>query len=89
MQSGEFFKHFADKHEIGRDITDTHSSVFYDNGREVGLWRVERATTVGLGSVLPSDEAEMARYWFTNLTPAGRRQTCQTPLAGPSAGRTR
>ena len=65
MQSGEFFKRFADHQEIGRDITDAHLSVFYDNGREVGLWREERATTIGAGSVLAPQDAAMARYWFS------------------------
>ncbi len=69
MQSGDFFKRFADDQEIGRDITDTHVSVFYDNGRDVGMWREERATTVGAGSVLGPDDADMARYWY-----AGNRQ---------------
>ena len=65
MQSGEFFKRFTDHQEIGRDITDAHLSVFYDNGREVGLWREERATTIGAGSVLAPHDAEMARNWFS------------------------
>ena len=59
MHSGEFFKRFADRQEIGRDITDTHLSVFYDNGGEVGLWREERATTIGTGSVLAPRDADI------------------------------
>ncbi len=64
MQSDTFFKRFADHQEIGRNLTDTHLSVFYDNGSDVGLWHEERASTLGTGSVLLSDDAEMARYWF-------------------------
>ncbi len=70
MHSGEFFARFADRHEIGRDVTDTHLSVFYDNGAEVGLWREERATTIGAGSVLAPPDAEMARAWFARNAPA-------------------
>ena len=64
MQSADFFKRFADHQEIGRDITDNHLYVFYDNGAEVGLWREDRPTTIGAGSVLGPEDAEMARYWF-------------------------
>ena len=64
MRSAEFFKRFAHRQEIGRDVTDDHVSVFYDNGVEVGLWREERRTTVGAGSVLSPRDAEMARHWY-------------------------
>ena len=66
MDSAEFFRRFDDSQEIGRDITDTELSVFYDNGQEVGLWRENRATTVGNGSVLAPQESERARNWYAN-----------------------
>jgi len=64
MIGGEFFKRFSDSQEIGRDITDSRLSVFYDNGREVGCWREDRRTTIGKGEVLSEKDAELARYWF-------------------------
>ncbi len=82
MESVKFFKRFTDSQEIGRDITDTQLTVFYDNGKDVGQWRQDRSTTVGMGSILAADDAEMARYWFTRLTPASRAQARQTPLSG-------
>jgi len=63
MRSADFFKRFADHHEIGRDITDAELSVFYDNGRDVGLWREQRSTTIGQGEVLSEQDADAARYW--------------------------
>lgn len=63
MHAGEFFKRFAEHQEIGRDLTDTHLSVFYDNGGEVGLWRMERSTTIGQGEVLGEEDAGNARHW--------------------------
>ena len=101
MQSGEFFERFVDRQEIGRDITETHLSVFYDNGRDVGMWREERATTVGAGSVLAPDDAAMARYWCSrdvqdhvsggNFTAAGRVLQRRLHDAAPAstAGRKR
>ena len=64
MIAGEFFKRFSDAQEIGRDSTDSHLSVFYDNGREVGCWREERRTTIGKGEILSEKDAELARFWF-------------------------
>ena len=64
MQDGEFRRRFHDTQEIGRDVTDTHLLVFYDNGSEIGLWRQHRASTQGTGRVLRLDEAVMARYWY-------------------------
>jgi hypothetical protein len=67
MQYREFARRFRDHQEIGRDATDTHLLVFYDNGREVGLWREDRRTTQGSGEVLSPEDAEMARYWYRNV----------------------
>jgi len=64
MRSAEFFGRFVHEQEIGRDITETHVSVFYDNGKEVGLWREDRRSTIGAGSVLGTEDAEMARHWY-------------------------
>jgi hypothetical protein len=64
MRSAEFFERFAHEQEIGRDIAETHVSVFYDNGKEVGLWREDRRSTIGAGSVLGTEDAEMARHWY-------------------------
>ena len=64
MIGGQFFKRFSDSQEIGRDITDSRLSVFYDNGREVGCWREDRRTTIGMGEVLGEKDAELARDWF-------------------------
>ena len=63
MQSGEFFRRFSQDQEIGRDITDSHLSIFYDNGREIGCWREERRSTVGQGQVLGEEDADNARHW--------------------------
>jgi hypothetical protein len=101
MQSGDFFKRFTHDQEIGRDITDSHVSVFYDNGRDVGMWREERTTTVGAGSVLSPDDAAMARYWYASkiqdqvnagpATAAGRviEQRLNDSAHVPSMGRKR
>jgi hypothetical protein len=64
MDSTDFFKRFADHQEVGRDVNDSHLSVFYDNGSEVGLWHEDRATTIGTGSVLSQGDADIARQWF-------------------------
>jgi len=66
MHYPEFARRFRDHQEIGSDATDTHLLVFYDNGREVGLWREDRRTTQGSGEVLSPEDAEMARYWYRN-----------------------
>jgi len=66
MIGEDFFKRFSDSQEIGREISDSHLSVFYDNGREVGCWREERRTTIGKGEALSEKDAELARYWFQN-----------------------
>jgi hypothetical protein len=66
MKYPEFARRFRDHQEIGRDLTDTHLLVFYDNSREVGLWREDRRTTQGTGEVLGPQDAEMARYWYRN-----------------------
>ena len=66
MHYAEFARRFRDHQEIGREVTDTHLLVFYDDGREVGLWREDRRTTQGMGQVLGSQDAEMARYWYRN-----------------------
>jgi hypothetical protein len=67
MDSSEFFQRFADRQEVGRDLTDTHLSVFYDNGREVGCWREERRTTIGQGEILSEENADIARHWFKQV----------------------
>jgi hypothetical protein len=64
MRSAEFSRRFRDHQEIGREVTDTHLLVFYDNGKEVGLWRENRRTTQGSGEVLSPGDAEMSRYWY-------------------------
>ena len=64
MRSAEFARRFRDYQEIGREVTDTHLLVFYDDGKEVGLWRENRRTTQGTGYILAPQDAEMARYWF-------------------------
>jgi len=72
MKAGEFFSRFAHDQEIGRDITETQVAVFYDNGKDVGCWREDRRSTVGAGSVLGPQDAEMARHWYQKRErPAG------------------
>jgi hypothetical protein len=66
MHYPEFARRFRDHQEIGHDLTDTHLLVFYDNGKDVGLWREDRRTTEGAGEVLGPDVAGMARYWYRN-----------------------
>ena len=63
----EFFNRFSDAQEIGRDITDSHVSVFYDNGRQVGCWREERRTTIGKGEIVTGENADIARHWFKQV----------------------
>jgi hypothetical protein len=94
MQYREFARRFRDHQEIGRDSTDTHLLVFYDNGREVGLWREDRRTTQGTGEVLGPDDAEMARYWYCNgvgkwaQAVSERGTACiQPPACSPEARR--
>ncbi len=65
MDYGSFTKRFREDQEIGRDITDTEVAVYRDNGTEVGVWRKNRATTIGKGEVLVPDATHMARYWFS------------------------
>ena len=67
MIGREFLKHFSDAQEIGRDITTSHLSVFYDNGREVGCWREERRTTIGKGEIVTGENADIARHWFKQV----------------------
>jgi hypothetical protein len=78
----EFARRFRDHHEIGREATDTHLLVFYDNGREVGLWREDRRTTRGTGRVLGPQDAEMARYWYRT----GVRKWADAASEGKNAG---
>jgi hypothetical protein len=89
MDGPEFFKRFAGRHEIGRDITDAELSVFYDDGTEVGLWRHSRGTTIGTGSVLGPDDAEMARYWFRNIAEKNGRRQSTGGIDGITGGRQR
>lgn len=64
MRYAEFARRFRDHQEIGREVTDARLLVFYDNGKEVGLWREDRRTTQGTGEVLGPQDAAMARYWY-------------------------
>jgi len=64
MNFAEFALRFSEQQEIGRDLTDDQLSIFFDNGHEVGLWREDRRTTIGLGEVLGFEAAAMARFWF-------------------------
>ena len=52
MQYPAFVARFPEHSEIGRDITDDRVAVYRDNGHEVGVWRVNRRTTLGTGEVL-------------------------------------
>ena len=60
----EFTRRFREDQEIGRDITDTHLNVLFDNSSAVGVWREDRRTTRGTGEVLDPDNSAMARYWY-------------------------
>ena len=71
MQSATFFKRFAERHEIGRDISETHLSVFYDDGQAVGRWRLSRSTTIGQGEVLSQEDTEKARHWCRQQAQGG------------------
>ena len=66
--------------------------VFYDNGREVGLWCEDRRTTQGVGRVLGREDSEMARYWYRDVlrkwADAERKRQAagtQSPAGSPGA----
>jgi hypothetical protein len=66
MHYAEFARRFRDHQEIGREGNQTHLLVFYDNGREVGLWCQDRRTTFGSGKLLKPQDADLVRYWYRN-----------------------
>jgi hypothetical protein len=66
MRYAEFARRFRDHQEMGREMTGTHLLVFYDNGRDVGVWREDRQSTLGSGVVLDREDADLSRYWFRN-----------------------
>jgi hypothetical protein len=66
MRAADFARRFRDHQEIGREVADTHVLVFYDDGKDVGLWREDRRTTYGTGYILAPQDAEMARFWYRN-----------------------
>jgi hypothetical protein len=67
MHYPEFGRRFRDHQEIGREVTEKNLFVFYDNGKEVGLWCEDRRTTQGMGRVLGREDSEMARYWYRDV----------------------
>jgi hypothetical protein len=80
MDFTEFVQRFSEQQEIGRDLTDDQLSIFFDNGREVGLWREDRRTTIGRGEVLGAEAAELARFWFAKQ----KAERDRSRSAGPS-----
>jgi hypothetical protein len=64
MQWNEFFERFTEDQAIGRDLTENHLLVFYDNESHVGVWRHERRSTEGSGEVLGAEDAARVRAWF-------------------------
>ncbi len=64
MNYAEFTARFPESTEIGRDITPEEIVVYRDNGRDIGVWRVNRRTTTGEGEVLDPERAEEARAYF-------------------------
>lgn len=55
---------FAETTYIGEFIQEETATYFYDNGKAVGMWIVDRRTTVGIGHYVDSENAEMARYTY-------------------------
>ncbi len=60
----DFVVRFPEDTEIGRDVTEGEVAVYCDNGRDVGVWRSNRRTTVGEGEVLSFEQALEARDYF-------------------------
>lgn len=63
-QYRDFVVRFPADSEIGRDVTEGEVAVYWDNGRDVGVWRVNRRTTVGEGEVLSFQQALETRAFF-------------------------
>jgi hypothetical protein len=82
MHYAEFARRFRDHQEIGREVTEKNLLVFYDNGKEVGLWRENRRTTKGTGEVLAPEDADMARYWYRNGVRKWADAECERQAAG-------
>ena len=87
MRYAEFARRFRDHQEMGREVTENHLLVFYDNGKDVGVWREDGQTTLGSGVVLDREDADLSRYWFRNgvckLVKSDRdRQADGQPRAG-------
>jgi hypothetical protein len=64
MNYTAFSTRFPEGTEIGHDLTDTESVTYFDNGREVGAWRVDRGSTVGQGEVLSHENSWIARAYY-------------------------
>jgi hypothetical protein len=89
MTKDEFARSFRDDHEIGRDITDTTLTVYYDNGEHVARIVENRRTTRRHAERLDPESAAAARDWCARqhrqepdslpAAPAGRNRRRLTP----------
>lgn len=62
----DFVVRFPEGSEIGRLLTEEELAIYRDNGREVGVWRVNPKTSAGVAEILGKAESLAARRYFTD-----------------------
>ena len=67
MNYAEFTKLLPEDAEIGRVTTDYELAVYREHNESVGVWRVDRRTTVGHGEILGEWAAACAVSYFNQV----------------------
>jgi len=60
----DFSARFPESTQIGCDITDDEVACFFDNGNDVGWWRIDRRSTCGSGEILDIENSHIARLYY-------------------------
>jgi hypothetical protein len=67
ITASEFARSFRDDHEMGRDITDTTLTAYFENGQHVARIVEDRRSTRSHPERLDPEDAAAARHWFARL----------------------
>jgi hypothetical protein len=77
MTYRELLQRFTEAQEIGRELSDTQLTIYFDNGEHVGRWLENRRTTQGYGELIPDEHAATARHWCRRLRQKERDANAQ------------
>lgn len=73
MLYATFSARFPKDTEIGRLTTDEEIAIYHDNGRDVGVWRIDQLSMEERGEVLGQAQAtEVRRYFGGEVVGRGR-----------------